>query len=765
MTDEAAQPSSIEFGRFRLDRRARQLLADGQPVELGGRAFDTLSILVDARGLVVSKDELLRRVWPDRVVEENNLEIQISTLRKILGADRDLIRTVARRGYQFTGDVRVPAAGAPAAARPSAATLPVPVSELIGREAEIHEVMSLLTTHRLVTLTGTGGIGKTRLGLEVARRLVRAFAEGVVLADLAPLTAGDGVARTVAATLNLPLVADAVSPERIGAAIGARRVLLVLDNCEHVVEAAARVAQGMLSSSPSVVLLTTSREPLRVDGEHVYRVPPLAMPPEHAKVDEVLRHDAVRLFITRALAAEPAFVADPGVVAAICRRLDGMPLAIELAAARVPSLGAAGIAARLDDRFTLLTSGNRAALPRQQTLRATLDWSYELLSEQERIVLRRLAVFAGAFTIDAATDVASGLGLSPADVVDTLADLVSKSLVSADFHGLTQYRLQETMRAYALEKLVGTGEFDRFARRHAEYYIAGCPGDEVASAASPPADWLRVYGQHIDNVRVALDWAFSATGDAAVGVALTAAAVPMWTRLALVGECRARVEHAIQRLERDVPADAARDVRLYLALGTTAIHTLDIGSPAMIAALTKALELAEGLDDIEYRLRALFGLYLYRLTMGDYRSALALGESLRAGAARTADPTDALLGERFVGTVLHMLGDQHGAAQRFEPLLDADFTAARRLHIIRYQWDQRVVIHCLYARIRWLQGFFEQAMASRARWSTTRMRKATTCHCSTRSVMPRVRSRSMPAISGPPNVTCSASASWPRHAG
>jgi len=705
--------SSVEFGRFRVDRRARQLLVDGQPVELGGRAFDTLLVLIDGRGQVLSKDELLRRVWPDRVVEENNLEIQISALRKALGSDRDLIRTVARRGYQFTGDVGVPAAPLAAAVPSPAAALPVPVSELIGRRTEIDEVTTLLKGHRLVTLTGAGGIGKTRLALEVAHRLVRAFPGGVFLADLAPLTAGDRVAITVAATLNLPMVADGVLPERIGAAIGGRRLLLVLDNCEHVVESAASVAQGLLASSPSAVLLTTSREPLRVDGEHVYRVPPLAMPPEHADVDDVLRHDAVRLFITRAAAAEPTFAADPLVVsaiAAICRRLDGMPLAIELAAARVPSLGAVGVAARLDDRFTLLTSGNRAALPRQQTLRATLDWSYELLSEQERIVLRRLAVFAGAFTIDAATDVASGLGVSPADVVDTLADLVLKSLVSVDLKGPTQYRLLDTMRAYALEKLVETGEFDRFARRHAEYYIAASPGEERVWDVTSPADSFRVHGQHIENIRVALDWAFSASGDAAVGVALTAAAVPMWTHLALVAECRARVERAIRHLDRDVSADPRRDVRLFLALGITALHTRDIGRPDMLAALTKALELADGLDDIEYRLRALFGLYMYRLTIADYRGALALAENLRAGGARTGDPTDALLGDRFLGAVLHILGDQPAAARLFAPLLNADFAATRRLHIVRYQWDQRVVTHCFYARTRWVQGFADEAM-------------------------------------------------------
>jgi len=708
----AEDPSSIEFGRFRVDRRARQLLADGHPVELGGRAFDTLLVLIDGRGEVISKDDLLGRIWPDRVVEENNLEIQISTLRKVFGPDRDLIRTVAHRGYQFTGEVRaVDAPGGATAASP-ATNLPVPVSELIGREAETREVMSLVTAHRLVTLIGAGGIGKTRLGLEAARRLRPAFPDGVFLADLAPVTTGDRVAVTVAATLNLPMVADGARPERIGAALGARQLLLLLDNCEHVVETAARVAQGMLSASPSAVLLTTSREPLRIEGEHVYRVPPLALPPEHANADEILRHDAARLFVTRALAAGPGFVPDPdsvSAVGAICRRLDGMPLAIELAAARVPALGAAGVAARLDDRFMLLTSGNRTALPRQQTLLATLDWSYELLSERERIVLRRLAVFAGAFALDAATHVVSGLGLSPADVVDTLADLVSKSLVSADLKGPTRYRLRETMRAYALEKLIETGEFHRFARRHADYHIAAVQSVDLHWRSSPPSDWLGMYGAHIHNVRVALDWAFSPGGDATVGVTLTAATVPLWMYLALTSECRARVQQAVEYLEHDVAPDPRRDVGLFLALGLSILHSSDVGSATMVASLTRAFALAERLGDIQHRMQAMFGLYVHRLVTGDLRGALSFAEGLRTVSATLGDPVEALIGGRFVGTMLHLLGDQPGARQHIEPLITVDFETSRLQYIVRYQWDQRVVTRALYARVLWLQGFVDKA--------------------------------------------------------
>src|SRR3989441_6663149 len=280
MAGQPEDPVTIEFGRFKVVRHRRELLADGRPVELGGRAFDTLIALIDARGTVLSKDELMSRVWPDRVVEENNLPAQISVLRKAFGADRRLIRTVAGHGYQFTGEIRAtaaPAAGAP----PSRMTnLPEPVSELIGREAELAAVTALATDHRLVSLVGAGGIGKTRLGLEVARHLLPRFPDGVFVAELGPLSSPELVPATVASALGLTHVAGDVSPEHVAGAVGAKKLLLVIDNCEHVIEAAAAMAEALLRASPGTALLATSREPLRVSGEYVYRVPPLDVPAE-----------------------------------------------------------------------------------------------------------------------------------------------------------------------------------------------------------------------------------------------------------------------------------------------------------------------------------------------------------------------------------------------------------------------------------------------------------------------------------------------------
>ena len=309
-------PVAVAFGRFKAIRHRRELLADGRPVGLGGRAFDTLMALLDAHGTVLSKDELMSRVWPDRVVEENNLPAQISLLRKVFGPDRHLIRTIAGRGYQFTGELRTTPATA-AGPPPSAVTnLPEAVSELIGREAEIGKVAALVTDHRLVSLVGAGGIGKTRLALEVARHLLSRFPGGVFVAELGPLSSPALVPATVASALGLTHVVGTGSHERVAAAVGTKKLLLLIDNCEHMVEAAAGMAEALLRASPGVSLLTTSREPLRVSGEQVYRVPPLDVPSEDTQDTEgIFRHGAVRLFLSRAQAADPRYVADGRVAA------------------------------------------------------------------------------------------------------------------------------------------------------------------------------------------------------------------------------------------------------------------------------------------------------------------------------------------------------------------------------------------------------------------------------------------------------------------
>jgi predicted ATPase/DNA-binding winged helix-turn-helix (wHTH) protein len=717
-------PPRITFGRFCLMPHRRELLLDDQPIRLGGRAFDVLIALIEARGYVVSKDALMARAWPNQVVEENNLEVQISALRAAFGAERALIRTVSRRGYQFTGEIRFPAeaeetrvnAGPEVAA--SATNLPQPVSELIGRDDSLAGILRLATAQRFVTLTGPGGIGKTRLALAAAHRLLPQIDGGVWLAELAPVSDADLVPAAVAAAVGLELAAGAITAERVAKALNGKALLLVLDNCEHLIDAAAIMAEALLRANAAARVIATSREPLRTDGEQVYPVPPLAVPAANINdKTELLEYGAVRLFVERVRAAEPQFAPDgrPMVtLAAICRRLDGIPLAIELAAARAAALGIEELASRLDERFNLLTSGRRTALPRHQTLRATLDWSYELLAEPERILLRRLAIFAGPFNLDAASAVATSPELARSEVIGGIASLVAKSLVVAEVWGVARYRLLDTTRAYAFEKLGESGEREGIARCHAAYYRDLFERAEAEWEVRSTAEWIGEYGWRIDDLRAALDWAFSADGDATLGVALTAAAIPLWMQLSLLEECRGRLEKALAALRPGANRDARREMKLHAALAASLRYTRGAVSETG-AAWTKALEIAESLGDSEYQLRALWGLWFFHTTSSRHRVALDLAQRLCTLAERWPDPNDRLIGERAMSTSQHYLGDQSKARRHIERVLADYVIADARPHLIRFQIDLRVMARVFFARVLWLQGFPDEAMRAAER--------------------------------------------------
>ncbi len=714
--------AAVEFGRFSVLPHRRELLADGRPVELGGRAFDVLLVLIEASGAIVSKDALMSRVWPDRIVEENNLQAQISALRRAFAADRDLIRTIAGRGYQFTGQIHTvsakPVAQAtegmtqptPTPSRPPT-NLPEPVSELIGRDGELNEILDLVASHRLVTLGGTGGIGKTRLSFEVARHVLPRFADGVWVIELAPLSDPELVTVTIATALGLELVSGTASPLSVASALRSKQLMLVLDNCEHVVDATARMAEALLRANPAAQVIATSREPLRVEGEWVYAVPPLAVPiADSPDGEDPLQYGAVRLFVERARAAALDFSFDAGVASAIigiCRRLDGIPLAIELAAARASALGIEGLANRLDDRFRLLVGGRRTSLPRHQTLRATLDWSYELLTERERVVLRRLAIFAGGFALQAASAVVADDEIAAPKVVDCLASLVTKSLVNVDTgDARVRYRLLETTRAYAFEKLVEDGEFEAAARRHAIFYLDLFEGAEAEAQTRPTDEWLADYVPRIDNLHVALDWAFSPGGDASIGVALTAAAIPLWMHLSLMEECRGRVERA---LAANAGGDARREMQLHAALAASLMYTR--GAVSEIgAAATKALEIAETLGNVEYQLRALFGLWSFHINGGKHRVALNLAERFYALAEKRSEPNDRLIGERLIGTSQYYLGDLLGARRHLTRVLAHNVPPAQEWQIVRFEVDQWATARVYLARIQWLEGLPDQAI-------------------------------------------------------
>jgi predicted ATPase len=585
----------------------------------------------------------------------------------------------------------------------------------------VQRLRDLVSAYRVVTLTGPGGIGKTTLALEVAHSLLADFESGGWRVDLASLSDPDLVPAAVASVLGLKLGGEAVSAESVARAVVDDNLLLILDNCEHLVDAVANLAETFARVCRRATILVTSREILRIYGECVYRVPPLEVPTlEQKEPGDILGHSAVELFITRATALNSDFVPQaqnlPS-IAAICHHLDGIPLAIELAAARASALGIEELAARLNNLFNLLTGGRRTALPRHQTLRATLDWSYGLLAEPERVTLHSLAIFAGPFGLDAATAVAASPEFAASNPVEALSSLVAKSLVVAEIgSAIARYRLLDTTRAYALEKLEASGERGRIARRHAEYYQDLFERAEAEWETRPTPGWLTEYAWRIDNLRAALDWAFSPGGDASIGVALTAAAVPLWIHLSLLDECRSRAEQALAVLGAEKQGDPRREMKLNVALASSSwwraagIYaqgvTLDLD-----VIWRKALEIAQSRGDAEYELRSLWGLYSFYLGIGEFRVALECAEKFRRLAAKQGEGNDQPVGDRMIGCLQHLMGDQAGARKHTEQMLANFIPPEQRSHDhIRFQYDQRVAARTVLARVLWLQGFPDQAM-------------------------------------------------------
>jgi predicted ATPase/DNA-binding winged helix-turn-helix (wHTH) protein len=526
-----------EFGGWEVDFARRELRLRGVPVPLGGRAFQIFAVLVQSAGELVTKDELMARVWPGAIVEENTLEVHISAVRKALGSDRATLRTSFGRGYRLVGDWTIRRERTPAdpvvldptrmPVQSFLTNVSAAGSELVGRTAAVEQLQEFLAAYRMITLTGPGGIGKTVLALGVTRGLFSGFHGDCWLVDLVSLSDPGLVPSMVAGVLGLKFGGEDISAGSVARAVGGKKLLLVLDNCEHVIDAAATLAETIVRTCPHAYVLATSREVLRIEGEHVYRVPPLDVPSQHQEEsDVVLGHSAVQLFIARASALDSAFSPrgeNLPAIAAICRRLDGIPLAIEFAAARAAMLGPELVLSRLDERFELLTGGHRTALPRHQTLRATLDWSYELLPEAEQCLLRRLSIFAAGFTLEAANAVMSGQGHTASALLEQIANLVAKSLVTLDGSAPAgRWRLLETTRAYALGLLAESGETEQTARRCAEFFRDLVGPAMHGSQVLPTAEDMARYGHEIDNVRAALDWSFSPAGDAAIGVVLTA---------------------------------------------------------------------------------------------------------------------------------------------------------------------------------------------------------------------------------------------------
>jgi predicted ATPase/DNA-binding winged helix-turn-helix (wHTH) protein len=724
LADQAARAlgPAISFGPFRL-LPAQQLLLEGdKPVRLGSRALDILVALAERAGELVTKEELVGRVWPNTFVEEGNLRVHVAALRRALGdghAGARYVLNVPGRGYRFVASLSVtepvPSPPSPAATE-AGHNLPAALTRMVGRNDLVDALLAHVPQRRFITLVGPGGIGKTTVALTVAHKLSASYRDGVRFVDLAPVTDAQLAVSALASALGMAIRSDNPRPSLTSFLTG-KEMMIVLDSCEHLISAAAGLAEDVFENAAGVHILATSREPLRVEGEHVVRLSGLRVPETSAgsTAADALAFSAVQLFVERATASLDTFEltdANASAVVDICRRLDGIALAIEMAAGRLDTLGLSEIAALLDDRFRLLTRGRRTALPRHQTLRATLDWSHGLLPEFERLILRRLGIFAGWFTAQAASAVLSSQRMSLADVIDGIADLVGKSLVVADVGGPTTfYRLLETTRAYAMEKLAEAGEVETVSRAHAHYYCELFERAEAEWETRPTAEWLAEYRHELDNLRAALDWAFSPKGDPGLGLPLTVAAAPLWLELSLMEECRARTEQALAALDDGGSQGERRRMQLCAALAWSEMYTT--GSFRQTASIwAQALKLAEGRDDADYQLRALWGLWANSINKGRFRDALALAKRFSTVAATSGQAAELLIADRMTGASLHFLGDQAGARRHVQRMLDSYERPKHRSHLVRFQFDQRITAHITLARVLWLQGYADQAMAT-----------------------------------------------------
>lgn len=720
----------ISFGPFSLIVGERLLQKDGVTIELGARTLDTLIALVTCPNEAIDKRELLARVWPDVIVGEGSLRFHIASLRKALDDGRDgarYIATLPGRGYCFVAPISrstdaveetapvIPeekaAAGTPL---PGLTFLPARLGRMVGRAESVVALSAQLTASRFVTIVGPGGVGKTTVAVAVAHDVLDAFGGALLFVDLGMLSRPDMVAASVASMLGIPIRSDDPTPS-LTAYLRDRRFLLILDSCEHVIDGVARLAADIFLAAPEVHILATSREALRVEGEQVHRLMTLAVPPDDPEVtaSEALAFPATQLFIERAAASGARLDltdADVAIVVGICRRLDGLALAIELAAGRVEAHGLQQIATLLDQRLTLLGPGQRTAPARQQTLQATLDWSYGLLSELERIVLRRLAVFVGYFTIDAALAIVTSGTVDQALVFGTIDSLVAKSMVATRPVGaMMRYRLLDMTRAYVLDLGVDDDELAELSMRHAIHYRKWLEqaGAEWSTLSNSAERARRLGG--LGNVRAALEWCFGTDGDIRTGVGLAAAAAPVFMALSLLVECHRWSERAVLALDDTTRAGAA-EMHLQAALGMSLMFTRG-STDAARTALNRGLEIAEDRGDALNQIQLLAPLNMFHIRIADFRTALAHARRSAAVARSIQDPAAIALAHSLSGIALHLIGDLGEARAELEAAQQQEArshqTSRTLLGFDHHNWSNIAL-----ARTLWLQGYPDQAVDS-----------------------------------------------------
>ncbi|MGC1304021.1 MAG: winged helix-turn-helix domain-containing protein [Caulobacteraceae bacterium] len=715
-----AESETITFGPYALNATERLLCLDGEPAPIGSRSLDILIALVERAGEVVSQRELMAQAWPGLIVEDGNLRVMVSGLRKALGEGRDGARyivTVPGRGYCFVAAVERGMGPSPA---PSAApglqalaptfptNLPAPLRRMVGRAEAVAQLCEQLAQQRFVTIVGPGGMGKTTVAIAVAHSCLEVFEGAVYFVDFGTLTNPLLVAATVASTLGVAIQADDPLPSLLSW-LAERSVLIVFDSCEHLVDAVARLAERLFVDAPLVSLLATSREALRVEGEQVHLLAPLAAPAgTELTAANAMASPAVQLFMERAFASgklSDLKDEEATVVTEICHRLDGLPLALELAGSRVGAYGVHGTADLLNSRFRLLWEGRRSALPRHQTLQAMLDWSYNLLSERERLVFSRLSVFVGPFELDAAHAVASDDRLSDLEVSGAISSLIDKSLLASSVvGGVTQLRLLDTTRSYAADKLALLNEAESLRGKHARYYAEALQTPHAHDGVRADAAGKARFAQQAGNIRAALTWAFSPQGDDTVGCELAARASTLLLGSSLLTECRHWCELAL----KTGPADSTLQLELQESLAVSAMFTRG-NSPEILSAIEQALQLADRLGERQHQLNLLAGLHIFMTRIGDFGGALDVAQRSVKVANETGEPAARVMAEFMLGTAYHLAGDQSGALRHCEQGL-ALSTPLGSAGLDFFRFDHRIRALVVLARVRWLCGRPDRAL-------------------------------------------------------
>jgi predicted ATPase len=684
-------------------------------LKIGSRALDILITLLEHAPETVSKRDLTQRAWGKLVVDEGSLRVHVAALRRQLGngdSSANYITNVPGRGYCFTREVTWTAAEARVRKAPAAAPqLPRQPLLMVGRDIAVNELTARLKRDRFVSIVGPGGIGKTTVALALAHRMLDEFRGAVHFIELAILEDPHLVASTLASQLGLVAVSEQPLPV-ILQFLRERRVLLVFDSCEHVIDAVAPLAENIFRDAPEVSILVTSREALRAEGEQVHHLPPLESPPAHVEsltAAQALGFPAVELFVRQVANSGHPFElsdADAPIVAQICRRLDGIALALELAAARVGVYGVQGTASLLDKHFRLLWRGRRTALARHQTLSAALDWSYNLLSTTERQVLRRLAIFVGDFPLAAALEVASE-ELDTAELTETIATLVDKSLVSSDSTTAARYRLPETTRTYAWQKLIESGEHQMVARRHCEQLIRTLEGIAVEVWAAANRDSINVFISSLNNIRAALDWCVSDSGDTALGVRLSGASASLMFHAGLLPECVTWTERALGVLDT---SNRGTPLELELLGGLSQSLMITRGNdPATRAVIVRALDITERLKVAPMELYCLHTLCKWQVRSGDFRGYRELAARVYTVAKQIEDPAAEAIAHACIAWKCFFAAENREVQRHVDIAQSGDVLLSK---LNESSFGHRFGSKAISARNLWVLGYADQALVT-----------------------------------------------------